>query len=96
MERFVLEKDANGKTRPCMDIVDPKTGERRREKVRRYEKLPGMIKVAAGIAGAPPPRKKKAIGGDGGEGSEVAESEESEGKKRKKKKKIGKGKCGVM
>ena len=59
VERFVLDRrplahageESTGSDgrRPMIDVVNLKTGERTRKKMRGYDKLPTLIKVAAGV-----------------------------------------------
>ena len=50
MEKWVLEKNSEGKTVWNVDLVHPKTGARKRKRVRRYDKLPALVRIASGGA----------------------------------------------
>ncbi|OBT39831.1 hypothetical protein VE00_09103 [Pseudogymnoascus sp. WSF 3629] len=77
MEKWVLEKNSEGKTVRNVDLVHPKTGARKRKRVRRYDKLPALVRIASGGA-----RMEGGKGKDKGDDGE--EDGEGEGKKKKK------------
>lgn len=61
-----------------VDLVHPKTGARKRKRIRRYDKLPALVRIASGGA--------RMEGGKGKDkGDNVEEDGEGEGKKKKKK-----------
>ncbi|ELR04969.1 hypothetical protein GMDG_00226 [Pseudogymnoascus destructans 20631-21] len=84
MEKWVLEKNSEGKTVRKVDLVHPKTGARKRKRVGRYDRLPALVRIASGGA--------RMEGGEGNDkGDDVEEDGEGEGEGKKKKKK-----CVVM
>ncbi|OBT80626.1 hypothetical protein VF21_00526 [Pseudogymnoascus sp. 05NY08] len=89
IEKWVLEKNSEGKTVRNVDLVHPKTGTRKRKRVRRYDKLPALVRIASGGA-----RVEGGEGKDGGGDLEEDGEEEGEGEGKKKKKE--KKKCVVM
>ncbi|OBT90793.1 hypothetical protein VE02_00609 [Pseudogymnoascus sp. 03VT05] len=79
IENWVLTKDSKGKTVRSVDLVHPKTGARKRKRVRRYDKLPALMRIASGGA--------RMEGGEGKDkGDDVDEDGDGEGKRKKKKK----------
>ncbi|OBT93035.1 hypothetical protein VE01_08578 [Pseudogymnoascus verrucosus] len=72
IENWVLTKDSEGKTVRNVDLVNPKTGKRKRKKVRRYDRLPALVRIASGGARM--------------ERGDVEEDEEGEGEGKKRKK----------
>ncbi|KFY19449.1 hypothetical protein V493_07957 [Pseudogymnoascus sp. VKM F-4281 (FW-2241)] len=83
IESWVMAKDSEGKTLWMVDLVNPKTGARKRKIIR---KISGLVRIASGGA--------RMEGGEvKNEGGEAGEGEEEEGERKKKKKKK---KCVVM
>ena len=100
LERFVLnrrplaegEEEPTGKhrRRPMIDMVKLKTGKRTRRKIRGYDRLPRMIRVAVGLEalGGLSPRRKWKVeedyeGGDEREGMHTARRKSNGGRKKK-------------
>ena len=100
-ERFVLDRRplVEGKEeptrkhsrRPMIDTVNLKTGKRTGRKIRGYNRLPRMIRVAAGVeglGGLPPRWKREAEevdeGGDEVKGMQSARGKISAGRRKKK------------
>lgn len=76
----MLAKDGEGNTVRKVDLVHPKTGARRRKRVRRFDKMPALVRIASGGA--------RMEGGQGKDKEDVEEDVEGdeEGKKKKRKK----------
>jgi hypothetical protein len=75
IENWVLSKDSDGKAVHMVDLVHPKTGERRRKTIR---KVPALVRIASGGARV---EGRKAKDRDNAE-----EDGEREGEEKKKKK----------
>ncbi|KFY84797.1 hypothetical protein V500_08974 [Pseudogymnoascus sp. VKM F-4518 (FW-2643)] len=84
IENWVLAKDSDGKTARKVDLVHPKTGARKRKRVRKFDKMPALVRIASGGA-------RMERGGVKDNGA-VEEDGEGEGEEKKKKKM----KCVVM
>lgn len=85
-----VEPTGKNKRKPMIDMVNLKTGERTRRKVRGYERLPRMIRVAAaveGLGGLPPRRRRDVEEVDVGDEGEEAQKRRSKSRKAKPKKK---------
>lgn len=94
------EPTGKNKRKPMIDMVNLKTGEKTRREIRGYERLPRMIRVAAGVGveglGGLPPRRRRDVeevdvGGDEGE-----EAQKRRRKSRKAKPKKMRDGCIVM
>lgn len=94
MERWVVGRDEGGRIVHQVELVDRRTGERQRKKVRRYEKLPTLLKIAGGGGMAAIRKPAKMEGEMEGEASDEATEWDGEGRGENVKK--GKRKCHVM
>ncbi|KFY13614.1 hypothetical protein V492_03176 [Pseudogymnoascus sp. VKM F-4246] len=50
IENWVLIKDSEGKITRKIDLVDPKTMSRKRKRVRKFDKMPALVRIASGGA----------------------------------------------
>lgn len=89
IENWVLAKDSDGKTVRKVDLVHPSTGARRRKRVRKFDKMPALVRIASGGARM---EGGKGNGEDEDEGKVGGEDGDGEGEGKKKKK----NKCVVM
>ena len=80
IENWVLAKDSEGKTLWMVDFVDPKTGARERNRIRKFDKMPALVGIASGGARMEVGTKK-----NGGDEKEEDGGGEGEGKMKKKK-----------
>ena len=85
VESWVLAKDSAGKTVRKVELVDPTTGARQRRRVKRFDKMPAMVRIASGGARIEAPRAEDKVQEDA--------DEDGDGVRKRKK---WKHKCVVM
>ena len=76
IEGWVVTKNREGRTVRRVELVDPETGERTRKRVKRFERMPALVRIASGGTRMEGPRARDevVVQEDGGEeGQGVAE-----------------------